>query len=56
LSLAKEFPLIQERFRLRFEADAFNVFNQPDFDTPKIDASYLPGSSAPPQPPGQRKG
>jgi hypothetical protein len=28
MSLAKEFP-IKERFRLRFEADAFNIFNHP---------------------------
>ena len=42
MSLAKEFPIIKERFRLRFEADAFNIFNQPDFDTPNNDVDFFP--------------
>ena len=31
MSLAKEFSVIKDRFRLRFEADAFNIFNQSRF-------------------------
>jgi len=40
MSLAKEFPLT-ERFKLRFEADAFNLFNHPDFDTPNNDVTFF---------------
>lgn len=32
-SVFKNFKLT-ERFNLKFQADAFNIFNQPDFDTP----------------------
>jgi len=46
MSLAKEFP-IKERFRLRFEADAFNIFNQPNFDTPNNDVVFFPGYESP---------
>ena len=46
-SLAKEFP-IKERMRLRFEADAFNMFNHPDFDAPNNDVTFFPGFSPPP--------
>jgi hypothetical protein len=56
VSLAKQFPVVKDRFQLRFEADAFNIFNQPDFDTPKNDAFYFPGYSAPPLPVGQGQG
>jgi len=48
LSLAKEFA-IYERFRLRFEADAFNIFNHPDFDTPNNDVVFFPDYTGPPQ-------
>jgi TonB dependent receptor len=48
VSLAKQFP-INERFNLRFEADAFNVFNQPDFDTPNNDVDFFPYYEGPPQ-------
>ena len=41
MSLAKEF-VIKERYRLRFEADAFNIFNHPDFDTPNNDVDFFP--------------
>ena len=41
MSLAKEFPLT-DRFKLRFEADAFNMFNHPDFDAPNNDVAVLP--------------
>ncbi len=40
MSLAKEFA-IKERFHLRFEADAFNIFNHPDFDAPNNDVSFF---------------
>jgi len=40
MSLAKETQLT-ERFKLRFEADAFNVFNHADFDTPNNDVSFF---------------
>jgi hypothetical protein len=46
-SLAKQF-LFKERFQLRFEADAFNVFNHPDFDTPNNDVSFFPNFVGPP--------
>ncbi|MGA8030400.1 MAG: TonB-dependent receptor [Bryobacteraceae bacterium] len=52
MSLAKEFP-IAERFRARFEFDAFNVFNHPDFDTPNNDVTFFPNFSAPPVYPPQ---
>ncbi len=45
-SLAKEFPI--ERFRLRFEADAFNIFNHPDFDAPNNDVVFFPDYEGPP--------
>jgi hypothetical protein len=52
VSLAKVFP-IDERFQLRFEADAFNVFNQPDFDTPNNDVVFFPYFEGPPSIPPQ---
>jgi hypothetical protein len=51
-SLAKEFP-IKERFRLRFEADAFNIFNHPDFDTPNNNVTFFPNFAGPPTIPPQ---
>jgi hypothetical protein len=47
MSVAKEFS-IKERFKLRFEADAFNIFNHPDFDTPNNDVDFFPGFVGPP--------
>ncbi len=47
VSVAKVFP-INERFQLRFEADAFNIFNQPDFDTPNNDVVFFPYYEGPP--------
>ncbi len=41
MDLAKEFAL-NERFRLRFEFDAFNVFNQPDFDMTSAKEPFRP--------------
>ena len=51
-SLAKQF-LFKERYQLRFEADAFNLFNHPDFDTPNNDVSFFPNYVGPPQIPPQ---
>jgi Carboxypeptidase regulatory-like domain/TonB dependent receptor len=47
LGLAKEFT-IHEKYRLRFNAMAFNLFNHPDFDTPNNDVTYFADFSAPP--------
>ncbi len=47
MSLAKNFA-VTERFHLRFEADAFNIFNQTDFDTPNNDVTFFPNYSGPP--------
>jgi carboxypeptidase family protein/TonB-dependent receptor-like protein len=52
MSLAKEFP-IKERFRLRFEADAFNMFNHPDFDAPNNNVNFFPNFTGPPSIPPQ---
>ncbi len=48
MSLGKEFAL-NERFRLRFNVDAFNIFNHPDFDTPNNNVTFFPNYSGPPQ-------
>jgi len=47
VSLAKVFP-INERFSLRFQADAFNIFNQPNFDTPNNNVTFFPYYEGPP--------
>jgi len=52
MSVAKEFP-IRERFRLRFEADAFNIFNHPDFDAPNNNVTFFPNFVGPPTIPPQ---
>ena len=52
MSLAKDFSF-KERYRLRFEADAFNIFNQPDFDTPNNDVDFFPYYEGPPSIPPQ---
>ena len=52
MSLAKAFQ-IKERYQLRFEADAFNVFNHPDFDTPNNDVTFFPNFAGPPSIPPQ---
>jgi hypothetical protein len=52
MSLAKEFP-VRERFRLRFEADAFNIFNHPDFDAPNNNVTFFPNFVGPPTIPPQ---
>ncbi len=47
MSLAKTF-LFKERYQLRFEADAFNIFNHADFDTPNNDVDFFPNYVGPP--------
>ncbi len=48
MSLSKAFAPIRDRYQFRFEFDAFNVFNHPDFDTPNNAVEFLPGGDAPP--------
>jgi hypothetical protein len=48
MSLAKQF-LFKERYQLKFEADAFNIFNHPDFDTPNNDVDFFPNYEGPAQ-------
>jgi hypothetical protein len=45
-SLGKQFQL-NERFRLRFAFDAFNLFNHPNFDTPNNDVQFYPDYEPP---------
>jgi hypothetical protein len=40
MTIGKEFQL-GERFRLRFNFDAFNLFNHPDFDAPNNNVSFF---------------
>lgn len=46
MSVAREFK-IKERYRLRFEADAFNIFNHPDFDAPNNNVVFFPNFTGP---------
>lgn len=48
MSLARQFSF-KERYGLRFEVDAFNIFNHPDFDTPNNDVDFFPNFVGPPQ-------
>jgi hypothetical protein len=52
MSLAKEFQ-IKERLKLRLEADAFNIFNHPDFDAPNNNVTFFPNFEGPPSIPPQ---
>jgi hypothetical protein len=52
MDLGKEFVL-NERFRLRFNFDAFNIFNHPSFDAPNNDVTFFPGFEPPPVYPPQ---
>jgi hypothetical protein len=47
MGLAKEF-LIHDKYRLRFNAAAFNLFNHPDFDAPNNDVVFFQDYTAPP--------
>jgi hypothetical protein len=40
---------INERFRLKFDVQAFNVFNHPSFDTPNNNVEFNPFFGNPPQ-------
>jgi hypothetical protein len=46
VSLARQFQL-NERMRLRFSVEAFNLFNHPDFDTPNNDVQFFSGYEPP---------
>ena len=35
--LAKTFPIVQDKLTLQFRADAFNLFNHPNFGIPALD-------------------
>ena len=48
MSLGKEFQLT-ERYRLRFNFNAFNIFNHPDFDAPNNDVIFFPDYAGPAQ-------
>jgi hypothetical protein len=52
MSVAKAFQ-IKERFQLKFEADAFNIFNHPDFDAPNNNVTFFPNFAGPPSIPPQ---
>jgi hypothetical protein len=41
MGLAKAFPLSSERVALKFRADAFNVFNHPNFNAPCTDITNV---------------
>jgi hypothetical protein len=43
----KEF-LVREKYRIRFNASAFNIFNHPSFDTPNSNVEFFPGFEGPP--------
>jgi hypothetical protein len=47
MAVFKNFKLT-ERFHLRFDAQAFNVFNHPSFDTPNNNVEYNPSFNNPP--------
>ena len=47
MTLGKTFA-IKERYRLRFNFDAFNVFNHPDFDAPNNNVEFFPNFVGPP--------
>ncbi len=40
--------LLHEKYRVRFNATAFNIFNHPDFDAPNNDVTYFAGFEGPP--------
>ena len=40
---------ITERFRLKFDVQAFNIFNHPSFDTPNNNVEFNPAFNNPPQ-------
>jgi hypothetical protein len=46
MTIGKTFQL-SDRFRLRFNFDAFNLFNHPDFDAPNNDVVFFPNFAGP---------
>ena len=46
-SVFKDFKL-NERFHLKYDAQFFNIFNHPSFDTPNNNVSFAPGFPNPP--------
>jgi hypothetical protein len=52
MTLGKTF-VIRERYRLRFNFDAFNLFNHPSFDAPNNNVTFFPGFVGPPSFPPQ---
>jgi hypothetical protein len=48
MTIFKNFQ-IKERFRLKFDVQAFNVFNHPSFDTPNNNVEFNPFFGNPPQ-------
>jgi hypothetical protein len=46
LSVGKQFQ-VTERLRLRVSAEAFNIFNHPNFDTPNNDVDFYPNFGPP---------
>jgi hypothetical protein len=52
MTLGKTFQ-IRERYRLRFNFDAFNLFNHPSFDAPNNNVTFFPNFSGPPSFPPQ---
>ncbi len=47
MTIGKEF-ILHEKYRLRVNFDAFNIFNHPDFDAPNNDVTFFPGFEPPP--------
>jgi hypothetical protein len=47
MTLGKQF-VINERFRLRFNFDAYNIFNHPNFDAPNNNVEFFAGFEPPP--------
>lgn len=47
MSVSKVFQ-IRERYRLRLNVDAFNIFNHANFDAPNNDVTFFPGFAPPP--------
>jgi len=41
MGLAKNFPVFREKVALKFRADAYNVFNHPNFSTPCVDITNV---------------
>jgi hypothetical protein len=46
MSVGKQFQ-ITERLRMKFSAEAFNLFNHPNFDTPNNDVDFYPNFGPP---------